>query len=526
MIRLKRLFCLSMLIGLFSACGTTTNNDLEIANKRDDTDAISTEVAVSKVISDATVEPIITETKELIVTTDSDLKEASDIEVTEDTSVSKSTLDVADTATAELSVVESTTVPVSTSSVNLEVGGDQDAPSEEVDETTNIELGTGGLVLDLEGWAEKDVPQFYTTSHIDVSTLELVSKFRSRAGHDYTDNFEECASLKHYFHPVDFYETALTTPIYAGADGVIVWVQEESGDNSADFKNNYEKVTGEKVPDSYLDVQILHRPDAAPNVWIKYHHVSPVDQIMEKVAVADSRMMMMNMARPKEKEYRVQAGDLIAYGLGEISIEQHLDGSGFPTACMSGDNRSKRAHLPGCKRTIRLLSLFDHMTDEVFAEYRELYAVERSDFKNSREEIAKNPYTCTGEWFDNKGNADDTDTYVRLQGENGEQETDENQSNVESLRSSGVIVASFEGEGDGEYGPFESIEGDIISMTSGGGPVSVSVSKGGDVRSLYSRPEGNGSTSYETPLPFGGLVSASVTAPVGISWEVVVYRNE
>ena len=515
-----------MLIALFSACGTTTNKDLEISNKTDNTGAIAVEVTVSKMISDETAEPMITETKEIIATTSSELKEASDIEVTEDTIVSKSTLDVADTPTAELSGVESTTVPVPTSSVSLDVGGDQDAPSELVDETTNVELGTGGLVQDLEGWAEKDVPQFYTTSHIDVSTLEAVSKFRSRAGHDYTDNFEECASLKHYFHPLDFYETALTTPIYAGADGVIVWVQKESGDNSNDFKNNYERVTGEKVPESFQDALILHRPDAAPNVWIRYHHVSPIDEIMEEVTVVDTRMMMMLMARPKEREYRVRAGDLIAYGLGEISIEHHLDGSGFPTPCMSGQTRSERGHLPGCKRTIRLLSLFDYMTDEVFAEYRELYNVERSDFKNSREEVAKSPYTCTGEWFDNKGDINDPDTYVILQGGNGEQESDENQSNVESLRSSGVIVASFEGEGDGEFGPFESIEGDIISMTSGGGPFTVSVSTGGDVRSLYSRPEGNGSTSYETPLPFGGLVSASVTAPVGISWEVVVYRNE
>mgnify|MGYP001243632296 FL=1 len=526
MIRLKKLFCLSMLIALFSACGTTTNKDLEISNKTDNTGAIAVEVTVSKMISDETAEPMITETKEIIATTSSELKEVSDVEVAEDTIMSKSTLDVADTVTAELSIVESTTVPVSTSSVSLDVEGDQDATSEEVDETTNIELGTGGLVQDLEGWAEKDVPQFYTTSHIDVSTLELVSKFRSRAGHDYTDNFEECASLKHYFHPLDFYETALTTPVYAGADGVIVWVQQESGDNSEDFKNNYEKVTGEKVPESYLDVQILHRPDAAPNVWIKYHHVSPIDEIMEEVSVADSRMMMMNMARPKESEYRVRAGDLIAYGLGEISIEQHLDGSGFPTACMSGDSRLKRGNLPGCKRTIKLLSLFDHMTDEVFAEYRELYDVERSDFKNSKEEIAKNPYTCTGEWFDNKGNADDADTYVRLQGGGDEQKLGDEQSNVQASGNVGVIVTSFEGESDGEHGPFEAVDGDVISITSDGGPFLVSVSKEGDVRSIYNRPEGDGTVNYETPLPFAGLVSAIVTAPVGVEWELMVYRRE
>ena len=51
------------------------------------------------------------------------------------------------------------------------------------------EYGAGGLVADLESWADRDLPLFITASHIDVSDIERISMFRSNAGHDYSDSF-------------------------------------------------------------------------------------------------------------------------------------------------------------------------------------------------------------------------------------------------------------------------------------------------------------------------------------------------
>ena len=45
------------------------------------------------------------------------------------------------------------------------------------------------------------VPQFMEADYIDLSRITQISKFRSAAGHDFSDSFESCRSMKHYFWP-------------------------------------------------------------------------------------------------------------------------------------------------------------------------------------------------------------------------------------------------------------------------------------------------------------------------------------
>jgi len=58
------------------------------------------------------------------------------------------------------------------------------------------------------------VPRFVSTNYIDVSKIFALSKFRSSAGHDYSDDFEHCRSMKHYFMYPD--ATAVLTAPVAG----------------------------------------------------------------------------------------------------------------------------------------------------------------------------------------------------------------------------------------------------------------------------------------------------------------------
>ena len=69
---------------------------------------------------------------------------------------------------------------------------------------TEHKWGVGGLVEDLESWATIELPPFITASHIKMSDIRYVSKFRSSAGHDFSDSFETCCSMKHYFRPIDY----------------------------------------------------------------------------------------------------------------------------------------------------------------------------------------------------------------------------------------------------------------------------------------------------------------------------------
>ena len=43
------------------------------------------------------------------------------------------------------------------------------------------------------------VPRFVSTNYIDVAKIFAISKFRSASGHNYSDDFEYCSSMKHYF---------------------------------------------------------------------------------------------------------------------------------------------------------------------------------------------------------------------------------------------------------------------------------------------------------------------------------------
>ena len=206
----------------------------------------------------------------------------------------------------------STTLPV--------ISSTQPATPAKLQASNELELGIGGLVRNLEEWANREIVQFYTSSHIEISTLQFVSKYRSRAGHDYSGSFGGCSSNKHYFHPLDFYEVALSTPIYSAADGVFLYIQKETGIYAEDWKTNYAEMTGKQWPEDLKEYQLFFRPDEAPNLWIRYHHLTPIDEMFDHVIVVEGNNMMMQRERPKLPGFRVQAGDLIAHGLGEISI--------------------------------------------------------------------------------------------------------------------------------------------------------------------------------------------------------------
>jgi len=45
------------------------------------------------------------------------------------------------------------------------------------------------------------ISKFVDTDYIELDKIYRVSKFRSGIGHDYSDNFEENRSMKHYFNP-------------------------------------------------------------------------------------------------------------------------------------------------------------------------------------------------------------------------------------------------------------------------------------------------------------------------------------
>lgn len=74
---------------------------------------------------------------------------------------------------------------------------------------------------------ERDgVPQFINFNYIELAKIGCISKFRSAVGHDYSDAFEHCRSMKHYFEPRGDVEWT-TVKIFAPVSGTVTRVEPE-----------------------------------------------------------------------------------------------------------------------------------------------------------------------------------------------------------------------------------------------------------------------------------------------------------
>jgi hypothetical protein len=343
--------------------------------------------------------------------------------------------------------------------------------------------------------------------------------------------------MKHYFHLVDFYGTRFTQPIYSAVDGFVFYLVEPSGPEADAWKADYVRQTGKTPPSDYRDWNIIIRPDAAPNVWITHMHLNPIDQIVTAVPRADSRSRMMGTARPASPGYRVKAGDLIGYGLGEIIIKRHLDGNGVPAPCTSAAARSQfpMNSLPGCKATIQMHSVFQFMTDEVFAEYQKLANVIRSDFIVAVEERAANPLLCDGESFVNRANEDNEDHFVRLQDKapSPDQSPAQDASasdqapllpDASTLAAGRKIVVESKNSGTQTLGPISVDSKYLLAIAADGGPINVAISDGSSgTRGLFSRPANtSGISTYATPSLEAGKITISVTADEQVNWRLVI----
>lgn len=69
------------------------------------------------------------------------------------------------------------------------------------------------------------LPALIEANYIDVSRIAAVSRFRSSIGHDYSDDYERCRSMKHYFLPrgngADWDSIRIVAPVSGRVERVI-----------------------------------------------------------------------------------------------------------------------------------------------------------------------------------------------------------------------------------------------------------------------------------------------------------------
>lgn len=185
--------------------------------------------------------------------------------------------------------------------------------------------------------------QFVEVNYIDLDMIDSISRFRSGEGHDYSDDFESCRSMKHYYRPKSGVNAAEIN-IYSPVDGTIRYIMVEQLASAG--------------------TQICIESTDYPAYQFIIFHVD-LDPTLE---VGDT----------------LAAGQLIGTHIGaatwsDIAVRQYT----------SEGNR--------------LVSYFDVMTDSLFAEYQARGIESRDEAIISQEDRDASPLTCNGEQFTGAG---------------------------------------------------------------------------------------------------------------------------
>lgn len=179
-------------------------------------------------------------------------------------------------------------------------------------------------------------PAIVTHDYIELDKIHQISRFRSGIGHDYSDDFEACRSMKHYFQPFDEVDWS-TVKIFSPIDGHII--------------RAYDEWAGTKI-----EIVSHQYPDFAFSIF----HI--------------------NTAEPFEEGDTVVSGQLLGTHVGEETM------SDIAVSFNSPDGR-------------KLVSYFDVMPDSIFQKYKERNAFSRRDFIITEEERDNASLVCDGETF-------------------------------------------------------------------------------------------------------------------------------
>jgi hypothetical protein len=202
----------------------------------------------------------------------------------------------------------------------------------------------------LEALAECDVfgdpgeapPKFVAHNHVDTEVIQQISKFRSHAGHDYSDSYENCSSMKHYFY-FNGGQSKTEYVIYSPITGTVTAVMPDG-----------------IGPDSNAGFVVWISSEGSPSYYLKIFHMEPKDGL-----VAGSKVV---------------AGDVIG---NAISINETNDVAVHQYTA-EGE---------------RYVSVFEVMNDEAFAPWKARGIDARDGTRIMTSFRADNPLACEGVFF-------------------------------------------------------------------------------------------------------------------------------
>ncbi len=186
----------------------------------------------------------------------------------------------------------------------------------------------------------KGIPKFVAADYIELGKIARISKFRSSEGHDYSDDFEHCRSMKHYFNPKDNIDWS-TIKIFSPVRGTVL-----------------------KIFQEWAGTQIQIRSKEYPAFFFIIFHV--------------------NLISPLNVGDTITVGELLGTHIGSQTMSDIAVGVSTPGGW-------------------KLISYFDVMTDSVFQNYQLRGLNSRADVIISKAERDANSLTCNGDTFTNSG---------------------------------------------------------------------------------------------------------------------------
>ena len=203
------------------------------------------------------------------------------------------------------------------------------------------------------------VPHFISSDFVDLANqIQDISLFRSAAGHNFSDGFESCRSMKHYFSPPPVQRANNTVSIFSPVAGRIVHLETE--------EENF-------IDDGVTNQKVIIQPDDQPAFLIILFHVDLL-------------------------------GPTLVVGT-HLSAGQHI---GYGRLVRNGGSPSHDFDIVLDANTdegIRYISYINAMTDSLFNGYAVWGGgtALRDDFIISRAARDADPLTCSGDTFTSFG---------------------------------------------------------------------------------------------------------------------------
>ncbi|MCD6117176.1 hypothetical protein J7K93_09190 [bacterium] len=185
-----------------------------------------------------------------------------------------------------------------------------------------------------------DVPEFVDVNYIELDKIHRISKFRSAEGHDYSDDFESCRSMKHYFWPDSSIDWA-AIKIFSPVSGTVVRLYEE-----------------------WAGTQVQIQSSKYPKFIFTIFHINLVNPLHEGDSVTEGQQLGTHIG---------------SQTMSDIAV-------GYDTS-----------------EGYRLVSYFQVMTDALFLSYKGRGVDSRDELIISKEARDADPLGCNGETFSTSG---------------------------------------------------------------------------------------------------------------------------